>query len=136
MLVPGERPAADYDVINLGAGLPGQMFDAFPADMNATHQATGNIDSRAFIHNGTSASYIFPTFSESTGTAINAAAVVAGYADNGGDLEAFTYDGAVHSSGRSVARAAMPATSTTPARSSAAPTRPAVNATPSCTATG
>ena len=71
------------------------MFDAFPADMNATHQATGSINSRAFIHNGTSASYIFPTFSEFSGTAINADAVVAGHADNGGDLEAFKYDGAV-----------------------------------------
>ena len=127
---PGTRPAADYDVVDLGAGLRPDVR-RFRHDMNTTHQATGNINSRAFIHNGTTASYVFPTFSESTGTAINAAAVVTGYADNGGDHEAFRTTEPSSSSGHSAARAAMPATSTMRATSSAAPTRPAGSATPS-----
>jgi probable HAF family extracellular repeat protein len=96
LLVPGTRPTADYDVVDLGDGLGTPSFDAFPADLNATRQATGSLGSRAFRYDGTTSAYIFPTFNESHGLAINEAGTVAGYADQGGDLQAFSYDGTVH----------------------------------------
>ena len=95
LLVPGTRPAAAYDVIDLGAGLPGQSFDGSAIDMNAAHQATGSINGRAFFYDGTTASYVFPGFTESYGAALNDEGVVTGYAYNGGDYEAYRYDGAV-----------------------------------------
>jgi probable HAF family extracellular repeat protein len=95
VLVPGTRPAADYDVVDLSDGLPGQHFDASPTDMNDARQATGSVSSRAFRHDGTTSSFIFPGFTESFGQAISPTGVVVGNAENGGDFEAFRYDGAV-----------------------------------------
>ncbi len=93
LLVPGVRPTAAYDVIDLGDPLTG--YDAYPRDMNASREATGAIDGRAFYHDGTASTFLFAPGGESVGTAINAAGSITGYTDQGGDGQAFLYDGSV-----------------------------------------
>ncbi|HEX7345831.1 MAG TPA: fibronectin type III domain-containing protein, partial [Candidatus Limnocylindrales bacterium] len=95
LLVPGARPAADYDVLDMAESLTGQHFDASPGDMNADRQVAGTIDSRAFRYDGTTSSFVFSTFNESFAPAINSDGVVAGTGTNGGHQEAFRYDGSV-----------------------------------------
>ena len=92
LLVPGPRPPADYTVVDLGAGL-GEAYDAYPSDLNAARQATGSINSRAFRFDGATSSFVFPSFAESRGVAINSDGVAVGYAENGGDYRAFRSDG-------------------------------------------
>ena len=67
-----------------------------PADMNASRQVTGNSSGRAWVYDGTTASYIFSGFTESYGVAINDNGGVAGNQNTGGGMGAFTYDGTVH----------------------------------------
>ena len=77
--------------------------------MNATHQATGEHQQPSVQpRRDDNASYIFPTFSESSGAAIDGPTPWwLATPSNGGDLEAYRYDGACSSSGRSGAPAAM-----------------------------
>ncbi len=93
LLVPGPRPLAAYDVIDLGAGLADEIFEAFPADMNDSHQTTGAINRQAFRYDGSSSTFISEAPHQSAGRAINSAGVVVGNDSAGSGSQAFRYDG-------------------------------------------
>ena len=47
--------------------------------MNASRQATGQVDGRAFLYDGTTTIHLTPGFGGSSGSAINAFGAVAGF---------------------------------------------------------
>ena len=94
VLVPGTRPAADYDVIDATAGL-GTTHDAFGYDMNSTRQVAGVVNFSAFRFDGTAAALVFGASNESSAVAINESGSVVGYGAVGGDNRAYRYDGTV-----------------------------------------
>ena len=71
LLVPGIRPDAPYEVIDLGESFGSGANSIGATDMNASHQATGAVDYQAYVYDGTSSSKLFPGYVESGGAAID-----------------------------------------------------------------
>ena len=101
LLIPGQRPTARYDVIDIGAAGLGANSETYPTDMNTAHQvigqqSTSHYGSAAFLYDGATASVLLPESSRGYFSDINENGVIFGRQLHDGHLEAFSYDGATH----------------------------------------